>query len=88
MICSTGSAAADAGLVCGSCILRVGQQDVLRASHEAVVTAIKGSLEDSMDAAGGAAVEIKVSHSNMEHLVPSRRGLQWAHSYSPIPGPV
>jgi hypothetical protein len=64
-----GSAAADAGLVCGSCILRVGQQDVLRASHETVVTAIKGSLEDSKNAEGGAAVEIKVSRSNMEHMV-------------------
>ena len=88
MICSTGSAAADAGLVCGSCILRVGQQDVLRASHETVVTAIKRSLEDSKNAEGGAAVEIKVSRSNMEHMVPSGRGLQWDHSDSPIPGPV
>ena len=64
-----GSAAADAGLVCGSCILRVGQQDVLRASHETVVTAIKKSLEDTKNTEGGPAVVIKVSHSSMEHMV-------------------
>lgn len=69
----------------GSGILRVGQQDVLRASHEAVVSAIKTSLEETQGAEGGPSVELKVSHTNMEHLVWSGWGLQWAHSHSFIP---
>lgn len=64
-----GSSAAEVGLLSGSRILRVGQQDVLKASHETVVAAVKKNLQDTSNNDGGPTVELKVTFSNMEHLV-------------------
>lgn len=56
-------------MVSGSCILRVGQQDVLKASHESVVAAIKQNLLDSVEKEGEPSVDLKISYSHMEQLV-------------------
>ena len=64
-----GSAAARVGLLSGSCVLRVGQQDVLKATHDIVVAAIKQSLVDSAGQEGGPTVDLKISYSHMEQLV-------------------
>ena len=67
------SAASQAGLLSGSCILRVGQQDVMKASHEAVVTAITQSLAESEEKTGKPTVDMKISYSKMEQLVQGGR---------------
>lgn len=66
---STESAAAQAGILSGSCILEVGQQNVVKASHESVVTAVKQSLKDTEQREDGPWVDLKISYSHMEQLV-------------------
>lgn len=56
-------------MISGSCLLRVGQQDVLKASHGSVVAAIKKCLSDSERNEGGPHVDLKISYSRMELLV-------------------
>lgn len=68
LIC-LGSAAADVGLLAGSCILGVGGNDVVKATHEEVVAAIKTSLEETKKTEEGASVKLKVSCSKKEQLV-------------------
>ena len=64
----TGSAAALAGIIPSCCILKIGEEDVLRASHEAVVSAVKGSLSRSKQEQGKSSVKLKMSFPFLEQL--------------------
>ena len=51
-----------------SAILKVGDQDVLHASHEDVVTAVRKALTTTADSDRGSRVELKLSNPFMEHV--------------------
>ena len=61
----SGSAAAKAGIVSGSGILKVGDTDVLKSTHNAVVNAVKSSLASTE---GGGKVVLKLSAGNLEQV--------------------
>lgn len=63
-----GSAAAQVGIVTSSCILKVGDEDLLIGSHDQVVSAIKKALTSSAGSEGGAKVELKLSNPFMENM--------------------
>ena len=65
---STGSPAAQAGIVASSCILKVGEESVLLKSHEEVVAAVRRSLSSTAKEEGGPKVEFKLSNPFMEHM--------------------
>ena len=67
-LCPIGSAAAEAGLLPGCCILRVGQEDVMRSSHDAVVVAVKGSLSKTSHQEKGASVTLKLGFPSLEQV--------------------
>lgn len=69
LLISTESAAAQAGILSGSCILEVGLQNVMDVPHESVVAAIKQSLKDTAQSEDGPWVDLKLSYSHMEQLV-------------------
>ena len=60
VLCISGSAAAEVGLLAGSCLLRVGKNDVLKASHDAVVSMIKACIQDSSS-------QDKACQNNVKH---------------------
>ena len=68
----TGSAAAEVGILPGSCILKVRETDVLKASHEVVVNAIKGALSSTAGQEGGPCVSLKLSFSSLEQVTSFR----------------
>ena len=54
----------------------MGQFDAVMATHEAVVTEVKKCLQESAQAEGGPAVDLKISHPKMENMV------EWVRSLS------
>ncbi len=64
----TGSVAAKAGLLPGCCVLKVGDKDVLKLSHEAAVQSIKDALASSAGEEDGAKVKLKLSFGHMEQV--------------------
>ena len=83
-----GSPAAEAGLMPGSCVLRVGERDVLQASHDTVVGEVKRCLQETEGA--GPMVDLKISRPHVEHLVGVASGCDFLgdHSYSWFSGAV
>lgn len=68
MLCPLGSAAAEAGLLPGCCIFCVGEEDVMRASHDSVVAAVRGALSQTSQQEGGASVTLKVGFPSLEQV--------------------
>ncbi len=64
----TESAASEAGLIPGCCILKVGDDDVLKATHDTVVSAVRGSLSRSKEEQGKPCVRLKLSYPFLEQL--------------------
>lgn len=64
----TGSSASQAGIIPGCCILKVGDDEVLKASHDAVVSAVKGSIARSKQEQGKPSVRLKLSYPFLEQL--------------------
>lgn len=68
----TGSAAAQAGILPGCCILKVAEEEVLRASHDLVVSAIRKALAASAGQKGGRQVALKLSFGGLEQAISYR----------------
>ncbi len=62
------SAASRAGLTIGSCVLKVGEKEVVRMKHDEIVTAVMKTLEETVKTEGGRRVELKLSLPFMEHV--------------------
>lgn len=71
-LCSPGSAAAEAGILSGACILRVGDKDVMKASHDTVVSLVKDSLTQTSQQEGRASIALKFSFGSLEQLASFR----------------
>ena len=71
-LCSPGSAAAESGILSGACILRVGDKDVLKASHDTVVSLVKDSLTRTAQQEGRASIALKFSFGSLEQLASFR----------------
>ena len=71
-LCSPGSAAAEAGILSGACILRVGDKDVMKASHDAVVSFVKDSLTRTAQQEGRTNIALKFSFGSLEQLASFR----------------
>ncbi len=63
-----GFAASQAGIIPGCCILKVGEEEVLNASHDVVVSAVRGSLSRSKVEQGKSSVRLKLSFPFLEQL--------------------
>lgn len=70
--CSLGSAAAEAGILPGACLLRVRDKDVMKASHDAVVSIVKDSLAQTAEQDGRGSVALKFSFGSLEQLASFR----------------
>ena len=62
------SAASQAGLTIGSCILKVGENDVVKLKHDEIVAAVRQSLQETAGSEGGKRVELKLSLPFMENV--------------------
>ena len=62
------SAASQAGFTIGSCVLKVGEKDMVTCKHDEVVAEVKKSLDTTARTAGGKRVSVKLSLPSMEHL--------------------
>ena len=71
-VSSPGSAAAQAGILPGCCILKVAEEEVLRASHDLVVSAIRKALAASAGQKGGRQVALKLSFGGLEQAISYR----------------
>lgn len=63
-----GSAACQAGIIPACSILKVGDSDVLRSSHDDVVAAVRASLKKTEGQEGGRSVTLKLSYPFIEQM--------------------
>ena len=62
------TAASQAGIAAGSCVLKVGEKDAVKMRHDEVVTEVKKLLEETAKAEGERRVSLKLSLPHMEQL--------------------